>query len=530
MKRLVLLLILTLPAVAFLSFTVSSVANAVSPSDFKPGRIIDDAIFYNKNAMGSAQGVQNFLNTHVPACDTWGTGPSGYGNLTKAQYAQQMGWHGPPYACLQNYHENPTTGETSFEKGGGAFAGGQSAAQIIWNASQEYGINPQVLLVMLRKESAGPLTADNWPLKSQYKYAMGYACPDSGPNYSANCAAEKSGFYNQVRLAAWQLRYYANNINTYNYRPYRTNYIQYNPNPACGGKDVYIENIATASLYIYTPYVPNDAALNAYPGTAHCGAYGNRNFFMMFNEWFGSTLGSGLYLNKSLGGELAPNTTIQSGDFISSPDGRFVMTMQHDGNLIIHNGKKIVWHSNSSGNYGATARFQSDGNFVVYRSDNTPVWFTGTNGTGANKLFLKDDGNLYVHANSAQIYATDFKVSPSAITNRGAQLPSGGRLDGGDYLRSTGDRYTLVMQDDGNLVVYTAGSNALWNSRTFGNPGAYAAMQADGNLVVYSAAGKALWGAAGKGPSNLVMQSDGNLVVYNSSGRPTWNSGTDGKF
>ncbi len=280
-------LVLFLAISGFSFFLSSPAVSAVSASEFNPGRIIDDAIFYNKNAMGGAQEVQNFLNTHVPACDTWGTGPSGYGNLTKAQYAQQMGWHGPPYACLQNYHENPSNGETSFEKGGGAFTGGQSAAQIIWNAAQEYGINPQVLIVMLRKESAGPLTADNWPLKTQYKYAMGYGCPDSGPNYSANCDATKSGFYNQMRLAAWQLRYYANNINTYNYRPGRTNYIQYSPDPNCGGKNVYIENIATASLYIYTPYVPNDAALNAYPGTAPCGAYGNRNFFMMFNDWFG---------------------------------------------------------------------------------------------------------------------------------------------------------------------------------------------------------------------------------------------------
>lgn len=283
--------ILSLAVLATIATATSSTqtANAANPRDFNPGRIIDDSIFYNKDAMGGVQGIQNFLNTHVPACDTWGTGPSGYGNLTRAQYAQQRGWHGPPYACLQNYHENPTTKETSFEKGGGYFTGGQSAAQIIWDASQEYGINPQVLLVMLRKESAGPLTADNWPLKSQYKYAMGYACPDSGPNYSANCDESKAGFYNQIRLAAWQLRYYANNINTYNYRPYRNNYIQYNPNPDCGGKNVYIENIATASLYIYTPYVPNDAALDAYPGEAPCGAYGNRNFFMMFSDWFGST-------------------------------------------------------------------------------------------------------------------------------------------------------------------------------------------------------------------------------------------------
>lgn len=271
----------------------ASPVHAVSATDFQPGNIIDDSVFYNSGAFPNAQAVQDFITSHTPTCDTWGTQPSGYGNLTRAQYAQQvMGWPGPPYVCLQNYYEDPNTGATSYENGGGAFAGGQSAGQIIYNAAQQYGINPEVLLVTLKKESPGPLFSDSWPLKSQYRYSMGYACPDSGPNYSASCVSSHAGFYNQVNLAAWQLRYYANNITQYNYQPGRWNYIQYSPDPNCGGQNVYINNLATASLYIYTPYVPNQAALQAYPGTASCGAYGNRNFFMFFNEWFGSTYGS----------------------------------------------------------------------------------------------------------------------------------------------------------------------------------------------------------------------------------------------
>ena len=268
-----------------------SSASAADASGFDPGRIIDDEVFYNKDDMGGVGEIQAFLNAHVPSCDTWGTQPSGHRGLTNAQYAQQIkGWHGPPYVCLSNYHENPNTGETSYERGGGYFAGGQSAAQIIYNAAQKYNINPKVLLVTLRKESVN-LFGDSWPLKSQYKYAMGYACPDSGPGHSANCDAARAGFYKQMDSAAWQLRHYYNNMGSYNYAPHRWNTIQYSTDPACGTKDVYIQNYATASLYIYTPYTPNDAALRAYPGTAPCGAYGNRNFWFMFREWFGTTLG-----------------------------------------------------------------------------------------------------------------------------------------------------------------------------------------------------------------------------------------------
>jgi len=272
----------------FIVITYTPPANAAPITDFKPGHIIDDEIFYNKNSM-SLNDIQNFLDNLMPNCDTWGTQKSGYGNLTNAQYAQQIqGWPGPPYVCINKYYENPDTHETSYEKGGGAFTGGISAAQIFYDAAQTYNINPQVLLVMLKKESAGPLTADNWPLKSQYNYAMGYACPDSGPNNSANCSSNYAGLYNQVTLSAWQLNYYKEHPNNYRYH-IGLNDIQYSPDVSCGTKQVNIDNIATLSLYIYTPYTPNDASLAAYPGTASCGAYGNRNFFAYFKEWFGIT-------------------------------------------------------------------------------------------------------------------------------------------------------------------------------------------------------------------------------------------------
>jgi len=97
-----------------------------------------DSIFYNKNSM-SVQQIQNFLDWQIGHCDIWGTEKSGYGNLTNAQYAQQVkGWQGPPYSCINTYHENPNTGETSFEKGGGWFEGGISAAQMAAKMHWDY--------------------------------------------------------------------------------------------------------------------------------------------------------------------------------------------------------------------------------------------------------------------------------------------------------------------------------------------------------------------------------------------------------
>jgi hypothetical protein len=52
-----------------------------------------------------------------------------------------------------------------------------------------------------------------------------------------------------------------------------------------------IKNKATARLYVYTPYTPNKAALtNLYGLGDSCSTYGNRNFWRIFNDWFGSSV------------------------------------------------------------------------------------------------------------------------------------------------------------------------------------------------------------------------------------------------
>ncbi len=260
-----------------LSLVIGPPAHAATTAGFKAGNIIDDIVFTNSNTMSVTQ-IQAFLNSKVSTCDTNGTQPAsefGRSDLTHAQYAALQGWQAPPYTCLRNLNENNV-----------------SSAQIIYNVSQQYKINPQVLIVLLQKESS--LVTDTWPLNSQYKAATGYGCPDSGTNYSANCDAQYFGFTNQITWSAKMFRAIMNASPTW-YTPYivGNNYIQYRPDPSCGGSVVNIVNRATQALYNYTPYQPNTAALNAGYGSAEpCGAYGNRNFYLYFSDWFGSTIGA----------------------------------------------------------------------------------------------------------------------------------------------------------------------------------------------------------------------------------------------
>jgi outer membrane protein assembly factor BamB len=49
------------------------------------------------------------------------------------------------------------------------------------------------------------------------------------------------------------------------------------------------------------------------------------------------------------------------------------------------------------------------------------------------------------------------------------------------------------MQDDGNLVLYSANNEAVWASDTYGNERAYLVVQDDRNVVIYSADGTSIW-------------------------------------
>lgn len=289
MKKLLFFLSLTVVTVTSISIGNPSNASAISGNEFQAGRIMDDAIFFGNGSI-DAYGIQAFLNSKVPVCDTYGTNPS-----SRASYAASRGYS-PPFTCLKDYVQDTHVlpGEPGLCNG---FSGGRkSAAQIIHEVSISCGVSPKVILVLLQKEQS--FITDDWPWAVQYQKATGYACPDNPPaSWPSGCDPEFAGFFKQVYYGARQFKRYAQTPNSWGYRSGRVNYIQYNPNASCGGSNVFIQNQATAGLYIYTPYQPNAAALSVVsdssPGPAvNCGAYGNRNFWWQYNKWFGSTLGA----------------------------------------------------------------------------------------------------------------------------------------------------------------------------------------------------------------------------------------------
>ncbi|GAA4628995.1 hypothetical protein [Cellulomonas oligotrophica] len=260
-RALLLTLAVAATGLAVLVATPSAPAQAADLSDFDPGNIISDSVFYDEDTMTAAQ-VQSFLNTKGAAC----TGSS-------------------TSFCLKSYRQT-TADKPADSRCTGAYTGrsSETAATIIAKVAQACGINPQVLLVTLQKEQ-GLVTSTTGKTAATYRKAMGFGCPDTAP-----CDAQYYGFFNQVYRAGWQFNNYRINANSYSHRAGMTNNVRFHPNAGCGTSPVYIRNQATAGLYNYTPYQPNRAALAAGYGTGDsCSAYGNRNFWNYFTDWFGST-------------------------------------------------------------------------------------------------------------------------------------------------------------------------------------------------------------------------------------------------
>jgi hypothetical protein len=88
------------------------------------------------------------------------------------------------------------------------------------------------------------------------------------------------------------------------------------------------------------------------------------------------------------------------------------------------------------------------------------------------------------------------------------------------------NRTRVVMQTDGNLVIYDENNRARWTSGTTGT-GYKAVFQADGNFVVYTRDNATAWSTRtdGHDGAELVLQDDGNVTILD-GGVCLWASNT----
>ncbi len=136
-------------------------------------------------------------------------------------------------------------------------------------------------------------------------------------------------------------------------------------------------------------------------------------------------------------GELGPGARLTPGEQLKSCGGRTLLAMQGDGNLVVYSaGGKALWSSGTQNHPGSKLAVQDDGNVVVYSPGGQALWWSG---------------NTPAHAPCGLDAAMNLTV--------------------GQTVKSCNQQFGLVMQDDGNLVLYGNQGNAVWASGTHGNPG-----------------------------------------------------------
>ncbi len=231
---------------------------------------------------------------------------------------------------------------------------------------------------------------------------------------------------------------------------------------------------------------------------------------------------------------LGVNELLKAGQYLLSDDTNTALYMSPAGNLVLMNNMLAVWSSGTSGNPGSYAVLQSDGNFVVYSKNNQPLWSSGVlTTTQGNTLSLKlqSDANLVLLQSGIARWSTKTNTVQDQLSVVNTAIIQGGMMLPGQSIQTADRTRTLVLQSDGNLVLYNASGIPLWNTGTNGKSTAFAIMQTDGNLVIYDTSYRPLWSSQtdGRGMSYLRLQDDSNLVIYNLSARPTWATMTDGK-
>ncbi len=140
-------------------------------SAFNPSLIIPDSAFADVGTFGTAAGIQKFLELKNSALAN--TTPDFLAKLKEPDTLTKV--------ALEDSEPNLTRLRT--------------AAELIYDSGTKWGLNPQVLLVMLQKEQSlitGTFSSDS-SLQTALDRAVGFGCPDDQP-----CGNIFIGFYRQL--------------------------------------------------------------------------------------------------------------------------------------------------------------------------------------------------------------------------------------------------------------------------------------------------------------------------------------------
>jgi len=260
------------------SFPLSAMAQAPDPA-FNPSMVVPDSAFTDVGTFGTAEGIQNFLQQK--------------GSVLANTATEFLAKLKEPDTLTKVGLEDPQPSLTRL----------RTAAELIYDAGTKFGLNPQILLVILQKEQsliAGSFGSET-ALQRALDRALGFGCPDY-----EGCGEIFLSFYRQIfgsfdaegnrwlGASASLMKSFSAEVggirvgrgpgtdsagNTFGRPVVRTSRVgdTITLDNTLGGysgisqqQTVTLGNFATAALYRYTPHVFN----------------GNYNFWKFYSLWF----------------------------------------------------------------------------------------------------------------------------------------------------------------------------------------------------------------------------------------------------
>lgn len=402
---------------------------------FDPNKLIDDKVFSDIQTFGGASGIQKFLESKNSVLAN--TSPEFLARLKE-----------PTLPALKTTLLDPQPNLSRL----------RTAAELIWDAAQSSGLNPQVILATLEKEQGlvGSRFSKEGSLQTAIDHAMGLNCGDA-----VACWNLFPGFYYQL------FGNVDSSGNKYLGAPQSLMKSFSTPGgrgPSGDGKvykvgdivpllntqggyegvpseqTVMLANNATAALYRYTPHVFN----------------GNYNFWKFFNTWFKYANGTVMHVGSD-----ASTYIIQNGSRLLLP--QFVAQAR-----AIDMGKAITVSPTELENYPQAG--------VYGPADNTIVTVAG-------------DAQKYVFLDNVKHPVSDFviqqrKLNPAnslAITAAEAQL-----FTQGDVLTPS-DGTVVRGQSKPEVYIVDAGKLKMYSAFTFKqyNVAKKVQLVSDGEIATY---------------------------------------------
>lgn len=226
--------------------------------------------------------------------------------------------------------------------------------------------------------------------------------------------------------------------------------------------------------------------------------------------------------------------------------GQLKLVMQAEGNLVLYGANNsVLWASGTSGPNGSNcagecyARFQDVGNLVLYGPNNEPYWSSSTDVTYGNQLRLSTSYPYIsiVHGNGVYVWQGPLDWStppPPPPPPPPADIFTSFRLNAGQSKEFDGLK--LVMQSEGNLVLYNAQNQVLWATGSSGPNGGdcagacYARFQEAGNLVLYNGSNQAYWWNSDKSNSGYKLKlatTFPHIYIINANESEMWRGAAD---